>query len=65
MNIKEIRKELGWSKEKMASEIGVSFWTLEKWEMGYHKPSRLAQEKIDAIIKKHFDEFLKSKNGQP
>ena len=51
MTIKELREKLGWSREKMAAEIGVSFWTLQKWELGLNRPSRLAQEKIDALLK--------------
>ena len=48
--ILELRKKLGWSREKMASELGVSFFTIQKWELGDTKPSPLAQEKIDALL---------------
>ncbi len=47
----ELRKKLGWSREKLASELGISFFTLQKWELGNTHPSPLAQEKIDKLIK--------------
>ena len=46
----ELRKRLGWSREKLASELGISFFTLQKWELGNTRPSPLAQEKIDKLI---------------
>ncbi len=48
--IKQLREKLGWSREKMAGELGVSFFSLQKWELGITKPSRLAQREIDRLI---------------
>jgi putative transcriptional regulator len=51
MTIKELRDKLGWSREKLASEIGVSFFTVQKWELGLNKPSPMAQRLIDALLR--------------
>lgn len=48
--IKKWRKELGISQEKLAQLLGVSFGTINRWERGACKPSRLALDKIEAII---------------
>ncbi len=54
MDIKELREKLGWSREKMASELGISFSTLQKWELGLTHPSPMAKEKIEKLMEKHF-----------
>lgn len=51
MTIKELRGKLGWSRERLAGELGVSFNTIRNWEKGM-RPSHLAEEKINALIKK-------------
>lgn len=40
--IKNLRLSLGWSQERMAREIGVSFSTVNRWERGRSEPSPLA-----------------------
>ena len=47
--LKKIRQQKGWSQEDLAREIGVSFATVNRWENGKTKPSRLAQEKIKQV----------------
>ena len=51
MTIKQLRKALGLTQEALAQELNVSFVSVNRWESGKAKPSRLAQEKIDALIK--------------
>ena len=48
--LKRIRQRHGWSQEDLARELGVSFATVNRWENGKTKPSRLAQDKIKQII---------------
>ncbi len=48
--IKALREKLGWSREKMAGELGISYFTLQKWELGLNKPSRVFQREIDRLI---------------
>ena len=50
--IKKIRLSLGWSQERLARELGVSFSTVNRWERGRTSPSPLAEkslEKLDMI----------------
>jgi transcriptional regulator with XRE-family HTH domain len=51
IRLKEIRKKKGWSQERLARELGVSFQTIHRWEAGKFSPSPLAKEKIDKLIK--------------
>lgn len=52
-NIKEIRKILSFSQEDFAREIGVSFASVNRWERGKTKPSRMALKAIDDFCQKH------------
>ena len=47
--LKKIRQLHGWSQEDLARELGVSFATVNRWENGKTKPSRLAQDKIRQV----------------
>lgn len=44
--IYEIRKQLGYSQEELASELGVSFSSVNRWENKRIVPSILVQEKL-------------------
>lgn len=44
--IYEIRKQLGYSQEELASELGVSFSSVNRWENERIVPSILVQEKL-------------------
>lgn len=50
--IKEIRERLGLTQEALAHLLGVSFQTINRWERGAFKPSRLALEKIKQLEEK-------------
>jgi putative transcriptional regulator len=45
--IRDIRLNLGLSQEEFASAIGVTFSTVNRWENGHAKPSRLAAKNIE------------------
>lgn len=49
VELKKLRQQQGWSQEDLARKIGVSFATVNRWENGKTKPSRLAQEKIKQV----------------
>jgi len=49
--IKKIRLSLGWSQERMARELGVSFSTVNRWERGRTSPSPLAAKSLEAMDK--------------
>lgn len=41
-DIKALRKALGLTQESLAAEVGVAVSTVNRWEQGVAKPSRLA-----------------------
>lgn len=49
--LREIRKKLGLSQEDLARLLNVSCATVNRWEQGKNKPSRLAQQSIEAFCK--------------
>jgi dCMP deaminase len=46
MNIKSLRKNLGLTQEELAEKCGVAFATVNRWEMGRFKPSKLAMKTL-------------------
>ena len=50
--LRAIRRKKGWSQERLARELGVSFQTIHRWETGKFEPSPLAQEKIDRLLER-------------
>ncbi len=50
--IKSIRLALGFSQEELAHKLGVSFTSVNRWENGQTKPSKLARRQIDILCKK-------------
>lgn len=52
-NIKIIRKYLNLTQEQLAEKIGVAFSTVNRWEKGHYKPSKLALKEISKLINKH------------
>ncbi len=47
--IKKIRLSLGWSQERLARELGVSFSTVNRWERGRTSPSPLAAKSLEKL----------------
>jgi len=50
--IKTIREQLTLSQEDLARKIGVSYATVNRWENGQTRPSRLARAQLDAFCSK-------------
>jgi len=50
--VKEVRRQLGISQEDLARELGVSFATVNRWENGKSKPSKLAKAQFDGYCAK-------------
>jgi putative transcriptional regulator len=44
--LKQVRKRRGWSQEDLARNLGVSLNTVQRWEMGKNKPSKMAIDKL-------------------
>jgi putative transcriptional regulator len=47
--LKEVRRQLAISQEDLARELGVSYATVNRWENGQAKPSKLARAQLDAF----------------
>lgn len=52
--LKEFKKTSGWSFEKIAREIGVSYQTVMAWFSGKYKPGNLARKAIKGFLINHF-----------
>ncbi len=52
---KEVRLQLALSQEDLARELGVSYATVNRWENGQAKPSKLAQAQLDAYCERMMD----------
>lgn len=50
--VKEVRRQLALSQEGLARELGVSFATVNRWENGVVKPSKLAKAQLDNFCAK-------------
>jgi transcriptional regulator with XRE-family HTH domain len=66
--VRSLRLETGLTQEKFAAQLGVTFPTLNRWENNRAKPSPLAVEKIEKMVRrlgsrgqqlltKHFSEY--------
>ena len=50
--IRSLRLETGLTQEKFAAELGVTFPTVNRWENNRAKPSPLALEKIEKMVRR-------------
>jgi DNA-binding transcriptional regulator YiaG len=50
-DIRQIRLQLGWSRQRLAHEVGVSQSTLHRWEHRRTQPSGLAVRQLERIIR--------------
>jgi len=50
--VKEIRRQLTLSQEDLARQLGVSYATVNRWENGQSKPSKLAKAQLVTFCKK-------------
>ena len=50
--VKEIRSQLALSQEDLARQLGISFTTVNRWENGQVKPSKLARAQFDNFCAK-------------
>ena len=53
--VRELRKRTGLTQEKFAAKLGVTFPTINRWENGRAKPSPLAMQKIEELLRKMGD----------
>lgn len=50
--VKDIRRQLSLSQEDLARQLGVSYATVNRWENGQSKASKLAKVQLDAFCNK-------------
>ncbi len=61
--IRELRLATGLTQEKFAVKLGVTYPTINRWENGHTKPSPLAMQKIEEMLK-HRDLYGQNLNFQ-
>ena len=49
IDVKAIREEIGLTQEGLASKLGVSWPTIQRWESGKNKPSKINLARIKKI----------------
>jgi transcriptional regulator with XRE-family HTH domain len=49
--VRSLRLETGLTQEKFAAQLGVTFPTINRWENNRAKPSPLAVEKIEQMVR--------------
>ena len=49
--VRELRALTGLTQEKFAARLGVTFPTINRWENNRAKPSPLAMEKIESLLR--------------
>ncbi len=48
-DVKALRERLGWSREKLASELSVSAQSIYRWEAGRTKPLPTVVRQLEAL----------------
>ena len=51
-SIGELRLRLGMTQEEFAHAVAVTFSTVNRWENGHAKPSKLARRAIEALARR-------------
>ena len=49
--VRALRERTGLTQEKFAAKLGVTFPTINRWENGRAKPSPLAMQKIEELLR--------------
>lgn len=52
--VKHVRTQLNMSQKKLASALGVSFATINRWENSRNEPSKLAQNSFYEFCESNF-----------
>ena len=54
--VKELRARLRLTQEQFATRVGVTFATVNRWEAGKTKPSRLAMMRLRELHEQDIEE---------
>lgn len=50
--VKSVRNQLQITQEELAHKLGVSFATVNRWESGSYKPSKMGQRVFEEFLEK-------------
>jgi len=48
--VKRLRERRGWTQEELAREIGITVYTVHRWETRKTKPTKLAFRILKALL---------------
>ena len=51
-DVRALRERLGWSREKLASELNVSLQSVYRWEAGRTKPLPTVVRQLETLEKR-------------
>ena len=51
-DVQALREQLGWSREKLASELEVSVTTIWRWESGKSRPIPALAKQLEALARR-------------
>jgi len=51
--VKQVRKQLNMSQMEFANALSVNFSTVNRWENGHVKPSKLARTSLTRLCENH------------
>ena len=54
--VRELRERTGLTQEKFAAKLGVTFPTINRWENGRARPSPLAIQRIEELLRSMGDD---------
>jgi putative transcriptional regulator len=57
LEVKTLRNTLGLSQKALAQALGVSYATINRWEMGHTEPHNLVREHFEAYKARIEKEF--------
>jgi putative transcriptional regulator len=49
--VRDLRGRMGLTQEKFAAKLGVTFPTINRWENGRAKPSPLAIQRLEGLLR--------------
>ena len=52
----KMRRKLAFSQEDLARQLGVSFATVNRWENGHSKPSKLAFAQLNSFCERMIEQ---------
>lgn len=51
--VKAVRNQLQITQEELAHKLGVSFATVNRWESGSYKPSKMGQRVFEKFVEEN------------